>query len=218
MEEQNKYSKTEETTNPQISASESLENQGLQEPEIGEGTKGRTLDFQQVNEVTWKLTDGRGSIAWSGDRSGGYRTTRAIAWLMGVGNGQWIVRYRHRASKPMRSAKAKAYALEMVRGIWAGKTLTDSIQNLHQETLKTMGESPTSPAPLNIMGGKSKRGLKVDRETIAEILRTECPVLVDAKPLSPALPAPPPGDYPITYDCDGYPVLPACLDRRTKPR
>jgi hypothetical protein len=77
MEEQNKYetAKTEETTNPQISASESLENQGLQEPEIGEGTKGRTPDFQQVNEVTWKLTDGRGSIAWSGDRSGGYRTT-----------------------------------------------------------------------------------------------------------------------------------------------
>jgi len=25
------------------------------------------------------------------------------------------------------------------------------------------------------------------------------------------------GDYPITYDSDGYPVLPACLDRRTKP-
>jgi hypothetical protein len=208
--------KTEDTTDLDFSASESLENRGFLEPEITEGTKGRTLEFQQVNEVTWKLTDGRGSIAWSGDRSGGYRTTRAIAWLMGVGNGQWIVRYRNRASKPMRLPKAKAYALEIVRGIWAGKTLTDPIQKLHQETLKAMGETAASPAPLNIMGGERKRGLKVDRETIAEILLTECPV--DAKPLSPALPAPPPGDYPITYDHDGYPVLPPCLDRRTKSR
>jgi hypothetical protein len=205
-----------ETTDLDFPASESLENQGLQEPEIPEGTKGRILDFEQVNEVTWKLTDGRGSIAWSGDRSGGYRTTRAIGWLMAIGNGQWIVRYRNKASKPMRLPKAKAHALEMVRGIWAGQALTDPIKNLHQETLKAMGESPTSPAPLNIMGGERKRGFKVDRETIAEILRIECPMLVGAKPLSPALPAPPPGDYPITYDHDGYPVLPACLDRRTR--
>jgi hypothetical protein len=140
-----------QTTDFDFSASESLENQGLQEPEIGQGTKGRTLTFEQVNEVTWKVTDGRGSIAWSGDRSGGYRTTRAVAWLMGVGNGQWIVRYRNRASKPMRLPKAKAYALEMVRGVWAGRVLTDPIKNLHQETLKAMGETPASPAPLNIV-------------------------------------------------------------------
>ena len=41
-----------QTTDLDFSASESLENQGLQEPEITEGTKGRVLDFQQVNEVT----------------------------------------------------------------------------------------------------------------------------------------------------------------------
>ena len=119
----------------------------------------------------------------------------------------------------MRLAKAKAYALEMVIGVWAGRILTDPIKNLHQETLKTMGESPASPAPLNIMGGERTRGrtFKVDRETIAEIWLTECPMLIDAKPLSPALPAPPPGDYPITYDSDGYPLLPECLDRRRKP-
>jgi hypothetical protein len=43
---------TDQTTDLDFSASESLENQGLQEPEITEGTKGRVLDFQQVNEVT----------------------------------------------------------------------------------------------------------------------------------------------------------------------
>jgi hypothetical protein len=120
----------------------------------------------------------------------------------------------------MRLPKAKAYALEMVKGVWAGRVLTDPIKNLHQETHKAMGETPASPAPLNIVGGERKRGrtFRVARETIAEILLTECPMLVDAKPLLPALPATPPGDYPITHDCDGYPVLPPCLDRRTKPR
>src|SRR5262245_36984152 len=87
-------------------ASESLENQGLQEPKIDLGGKYR---FEHINEITWKLTDGRGSNASAGDRSGSYRTTRAVAWLMGVGGGRWIVRYRDRASKPMRLAKAKAY-------------------------------------------------------------------------------------------------------------
>jgi hypothetical protein len=81
------------STNPGFPASEPLENQGLQEPKNVQSGKHRQLALEQINEVTWKLTDGRGSIAWSGDRSGGYRTNRAVAWLMGIGNGRWIVRY-----------------------------------------------------------------------------------------------------------------------------
>ena len=70
-------------------ASESLENQGLQEPEIEFASKDRDLRFEEVNEVTWKLTDGKGINAWKGDRSGSYRTSRAVGWLMGsaTGNG-----------------------------------------------------------------------------------------------------------------------------------
>src|SRR5262245_46051813 len=116
MAEQTKNLNQAQSTDAEHSASESLENQGVQEPEIGEGNKGRNFTFEPVNEVTWKLTDGRGSIAWSGDRSGGYRTSRAVAWLTGIGGGLWVVRYRNKASKPMRLPKAKTYALEMVRG------------------------------------------------------------------------------------------------------
>ena len=76
--------------NLKIPPSESLANQGVQEPEIEIGTKDRTLTFERVNEVTWKLTDGRGSIAWSGDRGGNYRTARAIAWLLGIGSGHGL--------------------------------------------------------------------------------------------------------------------------------
>jgi hypothetical protein len=46
----------------QIPAFQSLENQGPQEPEIEISGKDRTLTFERVNEVTWKLTDGRGSF------------------------------------------------------------------------------------------------------------------------------------------------------------
>ena len=81
--------------------------------------------------MAWKLTDGRGSIAWGGDRSGGYRTTRAVAWLMGIGNGRWIIRYRDKASKPMKLPAARKYALEMVRGIRPGRVVTDPIGKLN---------------------------------------------------------------------------------------
>ena len=131
-----------ECSRTENTALETVENQEPQEPESDLGDQRRELAFEQVNEVTWKLTDGRGSIAWSGDRSGGYRTTRAIAWLMGVGGGRWIVRYRNKASKPMRLPKARDYALEMVKGVWAGQTLIDPIHHPHQACLKMMEEVP----------------------------------------------------------------------------
>ena len=110
-------------------ASESLENQGPQEAEIDLAGNRRDLRFEEVNDVTWKLTDGRGSIAWSGDRSGGYRTTRAVAWLMGIGNGLWVVRYRTKASRPMKLNAAKKYAIEMVRGVNHKDVKTDCSVN-----------------------------------------------------------------------------------------
>jgi hypothetical protein len=91
------------------------------------------LRFEQVNEVTFKLTDGKGSLVpachgyWSG-----YQTTRAVAWLMGIGNGLWIVRYRNKASRPMKLPAAKKYALEMVGGIRPGRVVTDPIGDLNR--------------------------------------------------------------------------------------
>ena len=132
----------EQDSQSQNLASESLENQGLQEPEIDIGGKDRTLTFEQVNACTWKLTDGRGSLAWSGDRSGSYRTTRAVAWLMAVGGGFWVVRYRNKASRPMKLPKAKTYALEMVKGIRPGIIVTDPIGDLH---CLSLGPEPLVP-------------------------------------------------------------------------
>ena len=61
-----------------------------------------------------------------------YRTTRGNAWLMGIGNGRWIVRYRNRASRPMKLPAAKRYALEMIRGIRPGRIVTDPIGDLNR--------------------------------------------------------------------------------------
>ena len=50
---------------------------------------------------------------------------------MGIGNGRWMVRYRNRASKPMKLPAAKKYALEMVKGIRPGRVVTDPIGDLN---------------------------------------------------------------------------------------
>ena len=122
-----------ESTDPGFADFEPLENQGFQEPKIEQSAKRRDLSFEQINEVTWKITDGVGSNAWTGGRPGAsYRTTRAIAWLMGIGNGRWVVRYRNRASRPMKLSAAKRYALEMIRGIRPGRIVTDPIGDLNR--------------------------------------------------------------------------------------
>jgi hypothetical protein len=122
-----------DTTDPRFRVSEPLENQGLQEPKITLTKSPRDLRFEQVNEVTFKLTDGKGSLVptchghWSG-----YQTNRAVAWLMGVGNGRWIVRYRNKASKPMKLPAAKRYAVEMVKGIRPGRVIVDPTGDLNR--------------------------------------------------------------------------------------
>ena len=171
---------------------ESLENQGVQEPEIEIGTKDRTLTFERVNEVTWKLTDGRGSIAWSGDRGGNYRTTRAIAWLLGIGSGLWVVRYRDKCSKPMKLPKAKTYALEMVKGVRPGKLIADTIGRLHRLRLDV-----EEPMP--------------EMAQVWAIETADYPPLY-SRPSEPSE-SPSGDDCPLEFYPDGYPMLPDCLRR-----
>jgi len=181
---------------------EPVGNQAPQEP------KTDLLTFVEVNEVTWKITDGIGINAWDGNR-GGYRTSRAVAWLMGVGNGQWIVRYRNKASKPMRLSKAKKYALEMVRGIRPGIVLSDPIRSLNLLAAKLADQGDRQRWPVNVMGGNRSRSHTVGSATVAEILLAECPMLVDVK-VAPEAQPPLQGDG-YWLDSDD---LPACLDRR----
>jgi hypothetical protein len=109
-------------------------------------------------------------------------------------------------------AKAKQYALEMVKGIRPGYVPADPIKHLQLETLRATGEGPLAGlASLNIMGGDRhqwEHPRAIDRETLAEVLRSECPV--DTKP---DLPEPSGDDYTLEYHDDGSPRIPGCLRR-----
>ena len=111
----------------------------------------------------------------------------------------------------MRLPKAKDYALEMVKGIWAGQTLIDPLRHLHQISLK---EEPRR-TPLNLMGvcHQWHDPTPVNCTTVAEVLLNE--IGADpAKPAPPVLPLPGDDYQQLDYDENGYPELPDCLGRR----
>ena len=183
---------------PEFRASEPLENQGPQEPEIDLTLLPDKFALEQLNQVTWKVTDGRMSNAWSGDRGGGHRTTRAVAWLIGIGAGMWVCRYRSKASRPMKLPAAKKYIIEMIQGIRSGTKIVDPIRRLH-----VLNVDAIEPMP-----------------TLAEVWAMETanyPPPTWPPKLTGATPDAREGDdSSLEYYEDGFPKLPACLDRGRK--
>src|SRR5262245_45087185 len=73
--------------------------------------------FEQVNEVTWKLTNGEiTDTPASYGQWGGYRTPKALAWVLRVSPGKWLARYGDMVSGPSSLPKAKAAAMAMAKG------------------------------------------------------------------------------------------------------
>src|SRR5262245_4053686 len=76
------------------------------------------LRFERVNEVTFKLTDGEiTNVPASHGQWGGYRTTKAVAWVINIAPDHWLARCRHEVSGPVPFAKAKPKAFAMARGV-----------------------------------------------------------------------------------------------------
>jgi hypothetical protein len=74
----------------------------------------RGFRFEEVNEVTWKLTGGEGTnVPGSRGQWGGYRITKALAWVINIGSGykSWLARCGDRSIGPTTIGKAKAAAL-----------------------------------------------------------------------------------------------------------
>jgi hypothetical protein len=188
-------------TAPQKLASEPLENQGLLEPK---SDLPKPAPFwEQVNEVTWKLTDGSGTnTPASYGKWAPFRTTKALAWLEGIGKGLWVARYRKTASKPMKLSAAKRYALDMVKGVRTGVKLDDPIAHLNAAAL---------------CADSSALCAEVEPDLLAYIRHVETGFPLPATVPTESSTALQGDDYPLTYDADGDVELPACLDRR-KPR
>ncbi|MGC1344689.1 MAG: hypothetical protein WA863_00995 [Methyloceanibacter sp.] len=71
-----------------------------------------------MNEATFKLTDGEvTNVPASHGQWAGYRTTKAVAWVINIAPGQWLARCRDEACGPSSFNETKANALAMARGV-----------------------------------------------------------------------------------------------------
>ena len=90
------------------------------------------FSFEKVNEVTWKLTNGgdhqRPGLSWL---LGGYRTLKAIAWVVQV-EGKWLARCKDQTSNPMPLNEAKAAAMAMAKGATGDYVVTNPISHLNE--------------------------------------------------------------------------------------
>jgi hypothetical protein len=85
-----------------------------------------------VNEVAFKLTNGElTNVPASHGQWGGYRTTKAVAWVINIAPGQWLARCRDEASGPSSFSEAKANALAMARGTCGDYFIENPIDHLN---------------------------------------------------------------------------------------
>jgi hypothetical protein len=90
------------------------------------------LHFERVNEVAFKLTDGEDTnVPASHGQWGGYRTMKAVAWVINIPPGQWLARCRDEASGPSSFNEAKAKALAMARGAHGDYFIENPIDHLN---------------------------------------------------------------------------------------
>jgi hypothetical protein len=80
-------------------------------------SKNQPLRCERVNEVTYKITGGEfTNVPASHGQWGGYRTTKAIAWIIKIGRDAWLGRCGDRVCGPSFFSQARSTALKMARG------------------------------------------------------------------------------------------------------
>jgi hypothetical protein len=95
-------------------------------------TQKTKLRFKRVNEVAFKLTDGEvTNVPASHGKWAGYRTTKAVAWVINIAPGQWLARCRDEAAGPSSFNQAKANALAMARGACGDYFIENPIDHLN---------------------------------------------------------------------------------------
>jgi hypothetical protein len=147
------------------------------------------LELEKVNSCTWKVVDPKvkTDVPANLGKWAGYRTTKALAWVMDVGYGKWMARCANEVCNPTNLAEAKRQALAMAVGGIGDYQVSDPIKELHDLTA-------------------------IMEDRYAEEFRVTPPLLVDSK--EEAVPPLQGDDYPLEYYDDDYPKLPGCLDRR----
>jgi hypothetical protein len=113
-------------------------------------SKNLALVFEQVNEVIWKLTNGdMTNVPASHGQWQGYRTPKALAWVINIGSSAWLARYRDQTCGPMSSSEAKAAAKAMVRGVAGDYSVSNPIAHLNGLTARvTASKFGTTRTPV----------------------------------------------------------------------
>src|SRR5262249_12081116 len=107
-------------------------------------SKKPALHFEQVNEVTWKLTNGEiRNVPTSHGQWAGFRTTKALAWVINVvtNSSAWLAHYRDRDCGHSLLNDAKANALTIVRDGVGDYTITDPIGHLNGLTARVIDDA-----------------------------------------------------------------------------
>ena len=90
------------------------------------------LHFERVNEFTFKLTDGDlTNLPASHGQWGGYRTTKAVAWVIKIGADAWLARCENQACGPSTFSEARQNALAMARGTHGDCLVENPIEHLN---------------------------------------------------------------------------------------
>src|SRR6516225_5805161 len=93
--------------------------------------------FEQVNEVTWKLTnDEITDTPASHGQWGGYKTTKAIASVIRVAPAKWLARYGDMVCGPLSLPKAKAATMAMAKGRPGDYYVSNPISHLNGLTAR----------------------------------------------------------------------------------
>ena len=159
------------------------------------------------------MTDGSSVIVEGSFGRDGYRSTKALGYLMKVGGSLWIACVGERRSDPLPLFKAKDAARRMDRERDFGTDVSDPVHALNLATAADLdGGNQIVTMPIDVMGGQNRRRGIIAPEIREAVLATEIGFIAvadegAAQPLQ--------GDhYPLEFYEDGYPKLPAFLDRR----
>jgi hypothetical protein len=155
------------------------------------------LTFQKLNSITWKVTDGVQINTSAG------RASRALGYVMEVLPGRWMARVGNLGSDLLSFGAANREAIRRYRCRDKG-----TMDWIHEVNLRAAAE--INKTPVDLIGGQ-RHGL-IDPKISASVLEAEVGFLTDARPETIKG-----DDFPIEYPSDGYPKLPACIDRR-RPR
>jgi hypothetical protein len=139
------------------------------------------FQWEKVNSVTWKLTDGAFTqVPASHGHWSGYRITKAIAWVIDVGSAAWLARCGDQAVGPTSLNDAKAAAIAMAKGGAGAYRVRDLIRSLNalaaEDLDREKGAKPTSEfdVPVDVLGGHHRPGgAKLDHQTSESILGSE---------------------------------------------